>query len=53
MENSLDDLTNKEKDKLICLAIGYISATPGWSDKHPQEALDWFIEQVKSDNSRD
>ena len=21
--------------------VGYISGTPGWTDKHPEEVLDW------------
>lgn len=32
-----------EKLKMqICFAAGYISTTPGFTDKHPQEALEYI-----------
>lgn len=29
------------------LAAGYISATPGWTDRHPMDAYDWLIAEAE------
>jgi hypothetical protein len=29
--------------KLFFMACGYISGTDGWNDKHPQEVVDFFL----------
>lgn len=34
------------KDAQLRFAAGYISTTGTFTDKHPQEALDWIIEQT-------
>jgi hypothetical protein len=39
--------------KLFYMACGYISATDAWSDKHPMEVVDFFIQRYTEINSLD
>lgn len=36
---------NQKLARALWRAAGYISATKGWTDKHPQDAYDWLLAQ--------
>lgn len=39
---------NESLRTALRIAAGYISATPGFTDKHPMEVLDWLMTEAEA-----